>query len=830
MSGPTDSTERNDDAARLAAVRESGLLDTPPEEAFDRLSRVATRVLHAPVALVSLVDDRRQFFKSCIGLPKPWTELRQTPLSHSFCRHVVASRSPLIIPDARHHPVLRNNPAVMDLNVCAYAGIPLLTSDGQALGSFCVIDSKPRQWTDDELSILSDLAASVMSEIESRSIQRESQRRADALRHSELRYRSLVTTTSQMVWTTDAGGQVVEASESWSSFTGQTFEEFRGSGWLDAVHPDDRPGTRSAWLSSVRENKPLNEIEYRVRHRDGAWRSVVARGAPVRGTDGAVVEWIGTCTDVTDQTLARQALRESEERLRIALETARLGSWDVDLTRGCMTSSPRCKANFGLPPDAEFHYPNLLRAIHPDDREAVQQAVKKALDERSIYESCYRARWPDGTTHWILASGRGIYDAFGRPVRMTGVTLDVTERKEADERRQRALEAERHARGQAERNSRMKDEFLATLSHELRTPLNAILGWAQILRSGTADDNDRAEGLEVIERNARAQTQLIGDLLDMSRIVSGKIVLDRQPVDLVGVIAAAIETIRPAAQAKQLRVQPALGARQAVVSGDAHRLQQVLWNLLTNAVKFTPAGGTIRVVLGREGKNARIQVIDSGEGISAEFLPHVFGRFRQADAAPSRRFGGLGLGLAIARHLVELHGGTISAESGGPGTGATFAVALPLCESAPRMVPPAQEPVFGPLATRRLRRVNVLVVDDEPDARHLVRRVLESADARVITAGSAAEAFLELARGPVDLLICDLGMPEVDGYALIRKLRLDQSSPARAVPAVALTAYARGEEQARALESGFQVHIAKPFKPDDLLNTVAALTENVPGE
>jgi CheY-like chemotaxis protein/nitrogen-specific signal transduction histidine kinase len=402
------------------------------------------------------------------------------------------------------------------------------------------------------------------------------------------------------------------------------------------------------------------------------------------------------------------------------------------------------------------------------------------------------------------------------------VTLDITERKEADARRQQMLDAERRARAAAERNSRMKDEFLATLSHELRTPLNAILGWAQILRSGAADEGDLAEGLEAIERNARAQTQLIGDLLDMSRIISGKIKLERQPVDLVGMIAAAIETIRPAADAKQIQVRPVLNLPAAIALGDPHRLQQVLWNLLTNSVKFTPAGGIVRIVLSGSGSTARVAVIDSGEGIAADFLPYVFARFRQADAAPSRRFGGLGLGLAIARHLVEIHGGSISAHSDGPGTGATFTMALPLSESAAPITPATGNAAPAP----RLGRVNVLVVDDEPDARHLVRRVLEGAEARVVTAGSAAEAFIELDRGAIDILICDLGMPEVDGYALIRKLRLDASSPARSIPAVALTAYARGEEQHKALESGFQVHIAKPFSAIELVNTVAALTVN----
>ncbi|HSU69123.1 MAG TPA: ATP-binding protein [Tepidisphaeraceae bacterium] len=400
--------------------------------------------------------------------------------------------------------------------------------------------------------------------------------------------------------------------------------------------------------------------------------------------------------------------------------------------------------------------------------------------------------------------------------------------------REALLAAERAARTEAERAGRVKDEFLATLSHELRTPLNAIFGWSQILRTTEASAEDLAEGLGTIERNARAQAQIIEDLLDMSRIINGNIRLDVQRVDLLPAIEAALETVRPAAEARDIRIHTVLdSSTAAMVSGDPGRLQQVFWNLLSNSVKFTPRGGRMQVLLERVASNLEISVIDSGEGISADFLPHVFDRFRQADASTTRRHGGLGLGLAIVKQLVELHGGTIRARSPGPGQGATFVVSLPMTilHHDPNLPPlparrhPAASPAW--LSTDRekvkLEGVNVLVVDDEPDARDLIRRLLEGSHATVVTASSAAEALEVFRRSPPSVLVSDIGMPHEDGYALIRAVRALDPAQGGQTPAVALTAYARSEDRVRALHHGFQMHVAKPVEPTELLTVIAAL-------
>ncbi len=393
------------------------------------------------------------------------------------------------------------------------------------------------------------------------------------------------------------------------------------------------------------------------------------------------------------------------------------------------------------------------------------------------------------------------------------------------ERAKSAAEAERAARAEVERVSLMKDEFLATLSHELRTPLNSILGWSELLMQRTAADADLRRGLETVARNARSQAQLIEDLLDMNRIVSGKIRLDVQKVDLAAVVQAAIDSIRPSAEAKGIRVRETLDPLAGPVFGDPHRLQQITWNLLSNAVKFTPKNGRIDVLLRRVNSHVEISVTDSGVGIAPEFLPHIFERFRQADASTTRRYGGLGLGLSIVKQLVELHGGTVWAESHGTNTGATFFVSLPL--RVLREEQGREHPTTGSHAVPveiSLDGLRVLVVDDEADARDLLARLLADVGAVVITARSADEGIALVRTQLPDVVVSDIGMPEKDGYAMLKAVRALSAEEGGRTPAIALTAFARSEDRTRALLSGYQVHIAKPIEPHELVVTIASLT------
>lgn len=397
------------------------------------------------------------------------------------------------------------------------------------------------------------------------------------------------------------------------------------------------------------------------------------------------------------------------------------------------------------------------------------------------------------------------------------------------------LTSERVARTEAERAGTMKDEFLATLSHELRTPLNAILGWSTILRTQHSDLNDDLrQGLDAIERNARAQTQIIEDLLDMSRIINGKVRLDVQRVDLTEVVKAAIETVKPTADAKTVRIKTILDPLSGTISGDGNRLQQVFWNLLTNAIRFTPKEGHVQVHVQQVESHIEVCVIDTGEGIKPDFLPFVFDRFRQADGTTTRRHGGLGLGLAIVKQLVELHGGGVRVDSQGIGKGSTFTVSLPMSplalttkakeEKRSPQVPTAPMAIND--ACSKIAGLKAVVVDDEADARSVVSRFLESCGVVVLTAGSSEAAIELIVKNRPDILISDIGMPDEDGYTLIKRVRALGIDRGGTVPAIALTAYARSEDRTRSLLAGYQMHLSKPVEPTELIAMVASLSRS----
>ncbi|KYC41966.1 hybrid sensor histidine kinase/response regulator [Scytonema hofmannii PCC 7110] len=415
---------------------------------------------------------------------------------------------------------------------------------------------------------------------------------------------------------------------------------------------------------------------------------------------------------------------------------------------------------------------------------------------------------------------------------------DISQRKKDEQEYRQLLQRERAARAEAESANRIKDEFLAVLSHELRSPLNPILGWAKMLRTGKYDQVATHRALETIERNAKLQAQLIEDLLDVSRILRGKLVLNIYPVNLVTTIEAAIETVQLAAQAKAIQVHTFLDSNVGLISGDTNRLQQILWNLLSNAIKFTPNGGRVEVRLERveEDKGeilngsslssgyAQITITDNGKGINAEFLPHVFEYFRQENSSTTRKFGGLGLGLAIVRYLTEMHGGSVTAHSQGEGLGATFTVKLPLVSDS-QYQPVDSEDFHSLHATLHspLEGLRILVVDDEADIRELVAFILEEFGAEVCITKSASEALTVIEQSVPDLLVCDIGMPDVDGYMLMRQIRALPSEKGGQMLAVALTAYAGEYNQKQALASGFQMHLSKPVEPDKLVREISRI-------
>ena len=519
---------------------------------------------------------------------------------------------------------------------------------------------------------------------------------------------------------------------------------------------------------------------------------------------------------------AEMRSRELQEQLEIAIEASELGTFHCDMPLGKIVWNARCKAHFWLPQDAEIDFDLFYSILHPDDRERTREAIAACVYGGKVYDIEYRTVSPQGELRWIRATGRTYYKEE-KPVRFDGTTQDITDRKRVDEERKQLFDIECAARVEAERTGRMKDEFLATLSHELRTPLNAILGWTHLLKPDQQNPEMLSEAISVIERNARAQTQLIEDLLDMSRIISGNVRLDVQRVELSEIINAAMESVKPTAETKGVRLEKVIDRLVGSVSGDQARLQQVLWNLLTNAIKFTPKGGKVRVFAEGMQSHVEISVADTGEGISPDFLPHLFERFSQADGSAKRKHRGLGLGLSIVKNLVEMHGGTVRANSRGQGQGATFIVHLPL------QAPKSSEGEENPSHTRmllsvecerpNLRGIKVLVVEDEADARELVRRFLVECDALPAVAPSAAEAQKLLLTFQPDVIVSDIGLPQKDGYEFIRDVRKQGLT----TPAVALSAYARAEDRIRSAQTGYQTHLAKPVEPAELLAVIASL-------
>ncbi|MEA5569187.1 ATP-binding protein [Anabaena sp. UHCC 0399] len=525
----------------------------------------------------------------------------------------------------------------------------------------------------------------------------ERQRILEVLRQSEERYRYLAEAIPQLVWTSNANGETDYFNQNWCKYTGLTLEQSRGSGWINALHPDDVNRAYKVWLDAVKIGD-VYENEYRFKRAiDGSYRWQLARGLPLKDQQGNIVKWFGTCTDIHEQ--------------------------------------------------------------------------KQILEERA-----------------------------------------------------KLLELEQAARAEAEQANRIKDEFLAVLSHELRTPLNAILGWSKLLQNRTLNESRTAQALATIERNATLQVQLIEDLLDVSRILQGKLVLNTTKVNLETVVFSALETMRLAAETKLIEIKTVFAPNLGLVMGDAARLQQVVWNLLSNAVKFTPKGGRVEVCLAKIDDYAEIVLTDTGKGISPEFLPYVFDYFRQADSSSTRKFGGLGLGLAIVRKIVEIHGGTVKAENIGEEYGAKFTVRLPLLPEQSLNVSNEKNHLLSLNSQLlSLAGVKVLVVDDDHDSRDFLAFVLQEGGAEVKLVTSASEALQTLAESHLDVLVSDISMPDMDGYMLIRQVRSWVREQNGQIPAIALTAFARQYDQEQAFAAGYQIHLAKPVNAEELVAAVGRL-------
>ena len=630
---------------------------------------------------------------------------------------------------------------------------------------------------------------------------------ATQLRESEAYLKQLIDSLPQMVWTCTADGCCDFVSRQVLEFVGLQATDLSGEQWPRMIHPDDRAWVTAIWQKVITERVSY-DVEFRIRRHDGHYRWFQARALPIHNESGEIIRWFGTCTDIHDRRLSEQARADSEDRLRLAAESSDLGTYDYNPQTGTMLWSEATKRHFGVRSEAHVDYNTFLAAVHPEDRTRAHDIIRAAMSPSGArrFTTEYRTQGPhDHQERWIQVTGRVLFDDFQRPCRVIGTTMDITARKQTEFELQRAKNA-------AEEANKAKDEFLATLSHELRTPLNPILLMVScLLRESTLSPEVR-DALGIIQRNTELEARLIDDLLDLTRIVHGKIELRSRPVDLHNLIQMTCQICRTDLENKQLKLQLELQAPDPNTVGDGARLQQIMWNLLKNAIKFTPNGGTITVRSRTEEGFLALEVVDTGIGIDPAVIPTLFAPFEQGNAEVTRRFGGLGLGLTIGQRLAELHGGSISAHSPGPGRGSTFRLTIPIRRAPlPRRAEAAPSGSTEPAHSGQ----RILLVEDHPDTARVMRMVLQTMHHQVTFASTIAEALHLAETQPFDVVISDLGLPDGDGREMMRKIR--QMQP---IPGVALSGFGMQEDVRRSLEAGFSTHLTKPVNIDLLEKTL----------
>ncbi len=522
-----------------------------------------------------------------------------------------------------------------------------------------------------------------------------------------------------------------------------------------------------------------------------------------------------------------EGFRRDSQQLLSAAESAEIGIWYWDFTSGQISSTPRCNELLGLPAYEKLSFERIKQAVHPDDLDFVISFLEESRRDGTKYEEQFRVVHPDGDVEWLCAEGKSMLGADGGPPRMMGVVRNITEEKRANEEVSKIHEREKKARDEAIEANRAKDFFLAFVSHELRAPLNAILGWSKILLTREVDDETRKTALETIERSARVQTKLINDLVDSARVASGKLRLEYYPTNLYDLVHGSFQAHKPSADSRNIELTFTADRRDVAVLGDANRLQQVFGNLLSNAIKFTPEGGKVSMAVETTETTAKIVIADNGHGISEDAMPEIFRQFSQAESVQIRGSSGLGLGLSIAKILAERHGGSIKAESPGPGKGSTFTVLLPLADAAKQIMDRTTAPDLSD--RKALAEIRILIVEDDPDSREVLQLYLEQCGATVRSAVSAKMAMNELehwsGRLP-DLIISDLAMPEEDGYSLISRIRQLNKRKGGEIPALALSAFTTAESKQKAFEAGFQRYSTKPFDHELLIKDILEVIKN----
>ncbi|HEX4950473.1 MAG TPA: PAS domain S-box protein [Blastocatellia bacterium] len=763
-----------------------------------------------------LTDDERLLFET----------MRYGEL---LCGRVAVQQQPIIVEDIAH-TTIEGSEAVRAAGYGAYAGFPLLAGE-RLLGTIAFVTRTKTHFRAGEVQMIQTVCDQVAIMLERMRLMRE-------LRESEERQRLALDGADLGSWDIDLRTGEAVWSRRHTFLQGYEPDSTPPTlvSWQERVHPDDAERVMADIDHARRTREPLVTEHRLLRADTGEMRWLSLYGRFAYDEAGAPVRFSGVSRDISERKQAEESLQRSEHRYRTLVDATSAVTWTCPPSGLHVELQPSWMAFTGQSAE-EMLGAGWTKAVHPDDVATSAARWNDAVVEGKPFSNEHRILRHDQEWRWMSVYAAPVRDASGQIVEWVGMNLDITERKEIELEREQILRREQQARQLAEESNRAKDDWLAVVTHELRSPLHAILGHARLLNMRHAQlAPEFAEFTDLVRRNGERQNELINDLLDTARMATGKLQLEPGPVSLVDVIANALESVQSVAQARTISLVPEIDWSLDAIRGDAARLQQVVWNLLTNAVKFTPSGGKVSIAL--RGKPGQVELIvrDTGQGIAPEFLPHVFDRFSQQDTSRSRRHGGLGLGLALVKQIVELHGGTITAESAGTGQGATFTVTLPV--TAPiiaerkerRAIIASETPRQGNSQARAITAlvgVSLLVIDDEMDTRNLLQALLSEQGATVLTVESAAAAW-PLLTAPVRprLVVCDIEMPEEDGYSLLKRLRSwekEQSQPT--LPALALTAHNATSDRLQALQAGFQMHVAKPAEPLELLLMLQSLLE-----
>ncbi|HJQ22742.1 MAG TPA: ATP-binding protein [Blastocatellia bacterium] len=815
------------------------------EEIYEATLKGLLGALKADRAAILLTDaDGVMRFKAWRGLSDTY---RRAVEGHTPWSSDDRDPQPVLVADAERAPMAETlRRALSREGIRAIAFLPLV-SRGQLLGKFMVYYNAPHAHASGDVQLAQIIAGHVAFAIERK-------RAEQVLKASEERFsKAFKANPDPMAIHAIRDGRFVEVNDSFLRISGYRRDEIVGRTIAELGFLAD-PGYFDRAARLLAERGRLKEFEFEYCTRSGERRWGVISAEIIRIDNEPFI--LSTTSDITARKQVEETTRlhrSVEEQLSLLIDAsgALLTSLQPQAVHGAILDLARrlvpadayaiwryCEREQrweigcadGLSETYRQSTIDMLGGVSPAQ---VPQVMSEDVEQEPMLDSrreLYRAEGIRSLLavplHLYGESAGTIAFYFKAPHRFTQaerrIATALANLASAAMTTAESFQEQRRLRVHAEESNRLKDEFLATVSHELRTPLTPLLGWTHMLRTQKMDANMRAAALEVIERNVRSQTQIINDILDVSRIMTGKLRLEIQAVQLAQIIESAIDTVRPAASAKKIRLCTELDQPVDEVRCDPDRLQQIVWNLLSNAIKFTPEGGEVSVALSNQAGRAAITVSDTGQGISADFLPHVFDRFRQADSSYTRKHGGLGLGLAIVRHLVELHGGTVEAHSEGQGRGATFTVSLPLADQITLLAPPVAAQA-EPETRWSLAGVRLLLVDDDEDTLAMLSLALSQRGATVERATSAARAFELLRQSPPDVLVCDIGMPGEDGFALIERVRLLGADQGGNVKAVALTAYARAEDRQRALACGFQHHLPKPIDPDELTALLATV-------